>query len=146
LEISETRICDKKGIALPTNPQEIDEMIKQLNESPQNLLSVIAECANNGEPAWHYNFDVFETFKTCSIEKIGVGPIKKGELMAKKIRIGECDVVLTSEYEGGFSVRCEVMPGCYSQGESEEEAITNIKEAMQNYIEAAKALGIPIRR
>ncbi|HPI19207.1 MAG TPA: type II toxin-antitoxin system HicB family antitoxin [Candidatus Kapabacteria bacterium] len=36
--------------------------------------------------------------------------------------------------EEGYSVWCEDLPGCASQGASEEEAIGNIKEAIEDYL------------
>ncbi len=44
-------------------------------------------------------------------------------------------VVLQPEKEGGFSVFVPALPGCASQGETEEEAIRNIKEAIELYVE-----------
>lgn len=37
--------------------------------------------------------------------------------------------------EEGFSVSCPVLPGCWSQGETEEEALDNIKDAIHEYLE-----------
>jgi predicted RNase H-like HicB family nuclease len=39
-------------------------------------------------------------------------------------------VVLVREEDGGFIVSCPALPGCHSQGESQEEALENIKEAI----------------
>jgi len=38
--------------------------------------------------------------------------------------------------EEGFSVSCPALPGCWSQGETEQEAIANIKDAIQEYLAA----------
>lgn len=40
----------------------------------------------------------------------------------------------------GFSVWCPGLPGCWSQGESEEEALKNMKEAIRDYIATAEEL------
>ncbi len=32
--------------------------------------------------------------------------------------------------DGGFVARCKELPGCYSQGDSEEEALENIVDAI----------------
>jgi predicted RNase H-like HicB family nuclease len=46
-------------------------------------------------------------------------------------------VVLREEEEvGGYSVRCIELPGAISQGETREEALKNIKEAIELYLEA----------
>jgi predicted RNase H-like HicB family nuclease len=39
-------------------------------------------------------------------------------------------VILDPEDNGWYSVYCPTIPGCVSQGESREDAIENIKEAM----------------
>jgi predicted RNase H-like HicB family nuclease len=42
---------------------------------------------------------------------------------------GTFPIVLTKEKEGGYSVSNLALEGCYSQGETVEEALANIKEA-----------------
>jgi predicted RNase H-like HicB family nuclease len=42
--------------------------------------------------------------------------------------------------EEGYSVSCPGLPGCWSQGDTEEEALENIKDAIQGYLEVAKQL------
>jgi predicted RNase H-like HicB family nuclease len=50
--------------------------------------------------------------------------------------------VILIESEEGFSVSCPGLPGCWSQGETEEEALANIKDAIQEYLTSiAKSLG-----
>jgi len=44
-------------------------------------------------------------------------------------------IVLESQEEGGFTVYVPSLPGCISQGETKEEAVKNIKEAIQLYLE-----------
>jgi antitoxin HicB len=41
--------------------------------------------------------------------------------------------------DGGFNVSCPALPGCHSQGDSEEEALDNIKEAILGCLEALNA-------
>ena len=40
--------------------------------------------------------------------------------------------------EEGYSVSCPGLPGCWSQGATEEEALENIREALREYLEVAK--------
>lgn len=47
-------------------------------------------------------------------------------------------VVLTPDEGGGFVVSCPVIPGCISQGNSADEAFSNIREAIMVCIEAAE--------
>jgi predicted RNase H-like HicB family nuclease len=44
--------------------------------------------------------------------------------------------VILIESEEGFSVSCPGLPGCWSQGETEEEALDNIKDAIHEYLAA----------
>ena len=45
-------------------------------------------------------------------------------------------VVLEPQREGGFTAYVSSLPGCISQGDTKEEAIKNIKEAIALYLEA----------
>jgi predicted RNase H-like HicB family nuclease len=42
--------------------------------------------------------------------------------------------------EEGYSVSCPGLPGCWSQGITEEEAIENIQDAIKEYLAAAEEL------
>jgi len=51
-------------------------------------------------------------------------------------------VVLEPDLEsGGYVVECPELPGCVSQGETVDEALRNIKEAIEVYLESLKKLG-----
>jgi len=41
--------------------------------------------------------------------------------------------------EEGYSVSCPALPGCWSQGTTEEEAIDNIRDAIREYLAAVYA-------
>jgi predicted RNase H-like HicB family nuclease len=53
----------------------------------------------------------------------------------KKKKILEYTTIFQEEKEGGFSVWVPDLPGCASQGETLEEAIKNIKETIELYLE-----------
>lgn len=53
-------------------------------------------------------------------------------------------VILIPEEEGGYSVEVPALPGCYTQGETREEAIVMVKEAIELYLESCRAHGEPI--
>ncbi len=36
--------------------------------------------------------------------------------------------------EEGFSVSCPALPGCWSQGDTEQEALDNIRAAISEYL------------
>jgi len=44
------------------------------------------------------------------------------------------------ESEEGYSVSCPGLPGCWSQGETEEEALENIRIAIEEYLSAIDEL------
>lgn len=44
-------------------------------------------------------------------------------------------VVLEPSDEGGFTVYVPSLPGCISEGDTEKEALENIKEAIELYLE-----------
>jgi predicted RNase H-like HicB family nuclease len=50
------------------------------------------------------------------------------------------DRVILRTSEEGFSVSCPGLPGCWSQGATEAEALENIQIAMREYIGAAEVL------
>lgn len=53
------------------------------------------------------------------------------------------DVELTIGEDGWWVVECPSLPGCVSQGRTEEEALENIKEAIQACLEVRRELGLP---
>jgi predicted RNase H-like HicB family nuclease len=55
--------------------------------------------------------------------------------MADYTYIIECD------QDGVFVARCPQLPGCVSQGMSREEALANIQEARQGYLECLARCG-----
>ena len=42
--------------------------------------------------------------------------------------------VVINKTEYGFDVHCPALPGCHSQGDTFEEAIENIKDAIKTYL------------
>jgi predicted RNase H-like HicB family nuclease len=44
--------------------------------------------------------------------------------------------VVVNESEEGFSISCPGLPGCWSQGETEAEALANIQDAIREYLAA----------
>jgi predicted RNase H-like HicB family nuclease len=53
-------------------------------------------------------------------------------------------VVLEKDPESGFVALIPVLPGCVSQGETREEALANIREAAELYVEDCIAAGDPV--
>jgi predicted RNase H-like HicB family nuclease len=51
---------------------------------------------------------------------------------------------LTAEDGGGFLATVPDLPGCMSDGETPDEALLNVRDAIACWIEGAKELGYPI--
>lgn len=58
---------------------------------------------------------------------MGYNPVLRGAMRYK---------VVLQESEEGFSVSCPGLPGCWSQGKTEQEALENIRDAIREYLEA----------
>jgi predicted RNase H-like HicB family nuclease len=53
-------------------------------------------------------------------------------------------VILEREADGSFVVSVPALPGCVSQGDSRQEALLNIREAIELYIEDCREAGDPV--
>jgi predicted RNase H-like HicB family nuclease len=53
-------------------------------------------------------------------------------------------VILYPIEDGWWGVSCPGLPGCHSQGATRDEALTNIKEAIDAYLESLLAHGEPV--
>ena len=50
------------------------------------------------------------------------------------------NIILEPAEEGGFNVTVPALDGCFTQGETEEEAVENAKEAIHAYLEGLEKL------
>lgn len=53
-------------------------------------------------------------------------------------------VILEPQNEGGYTVTVPSLPGCISQGDTYDEALKNIREAIELYLESLRADGEPV--
>jgi predicted RNase H-like HicB family nuclease len=53
----------------------------------------------------------------------------------------EYEVFLEAAEEGGYVVTCPSLPGCASEGETREQALANIKDAIQGYLATLRRHG-----
>jgi predicted RNase H-like HicB family nuclease len=60
------------------------------------------------------------------------------------IKLAMRQVILTPGEDGYWVAEVPSLPGCISQGKTREEALINIKEAIEGYIAALKDDGIPV--
>lgn len=54
----------------------------------------------------------------------------------------EYHVVLIPAEEGGYTVTVPALPGCVSEGDTEEEALENIKDAIAGWLTVARKHGL----
>ena len=50
-------------------------------------------------------------------------------------------ILLTKEPEGGFTVTVPLLPGCITYGATMDEAVVNVREAVELYLESLTAHG-----
>ena len=53
-------------------------------------------------------------------------------------------VVISPGQDGYWVAECPSLPGCISQGPTREQAVQNIKEAIEGYIAALDDDGLPV--
>lgn len=53
-------------------------------------------------------------------------------------------VLVADEEDGGFVAECPAIPGCVSEGESVEEALANIKDAIAACLESLSERAHPL--
>jgi len=58
--------------------------------------------------------------------------------------LSKLTVILEPEEDGGYSVQCPALPGCSSQGDTLEEALSNIKEAIRGVLKVRQEQGMLI--
>ncbi len=54
------------------------------------------------------------------------------------------NVILEQDEDNMWIVECPTIPGCISQGQTKEEALENIKEAISACLEVRSTLGLPL--
>jgi len=60
-------------------------------------------------------------------------------LLAMKFR-----VLIEQDEDGVFVAECPTLPGCISQGKTREEAMANIRDAIQGYLRSLEKHGEPV--
>ena len=53
-------------------------------------------------------------------------------------------VTLEKDEDGYYAAECPSLPGCVSQGETPEEALTNIREAIEGILDLRRRKGLPV--
>ena len=53
-------------------------------------------------------------------------------------------VFIEQDEEGRFVATCPALPGCISEGDTREEALANIQDAIAGYVESLRKHGEPV--
>ncbi len=53
-------------------------------------------------------------------------------------------VLIEPDEDGVFVAECPTLPGCISQGKTREEAMANIRDAIQGYLQSLEKHGEPV--
>ncbi|MDC8447720.1 MAG: type II toxin-antitoxin system HicB family antitoxin [Nitrospira sp.] len=53
-------------------------------------------------------------------------------------------ITITRDEDGMYIAECPAIPGCVSQGKTEEEAETNVQDAIKQCLEVRAEMGIPL--
>ncbi len=53
-------------------------------------------------------------------------------------------VILEQEPDGGYVASAPALPGCVSQGDNRAEALRNIRQAIELYVEDCREAGDPV--
>ncbi len=56
-------------------------------------------------------------------------------LFMKKERVYEFDVVILEDESGGYIALVPALPGCHTQGDTIDDVMRNVKEAIELYLE-----------
>ena len=79
-----------------------------------------------------------------AIERTGISTEEFEELLWGEVM--EYSVIVHQAEEGGFWMEVPALPGCYSQGESVEDALQNVREAIALYLETLRDEGQDVPR
>ena len=64
-----------------------------------------------------------------------------GQTTQKVYRAMRYRVIIEQDEDGVFIASCPTLPGCFSQGDTREEALENIKDAIEGYLESLNLHG-----
>jgi predicted RNase H-like HicB family nuclease len=53
-------------------------------------------------------------------------------------------IIIEQDEDGMFVAECPSLPGCISQGNTRAEALTNIKDAIEGYVESLRKHNDPV--
>jgi predicted RNase H-like HicB family nuclease len=80
-------------------------------------------------------------YQTCIHQTIGCFRRLRQEAAVNKLEYSVMVEPLSAEDGGGFVATVPDLPGCMSDGETPEEALANVRDAIAAWIEAAHDMG-----
>lgn len=76
--------------------------------------------------------------------KTQVKLIKDFDAYGEQIKLMKFNVILDRDEDGVWIVECPSIPGCVSQGETREQALENIKDAIALCLQVRSERGLPL--
>jgi predicted RNase H-like HicB family nuclease len=134
----------------PVIPKNFIKVIEAIEEDKTNLLYMMYEIfqllgKRTKEESISFLFEnVFKDMKIEIIKPV-IAPKELKKIPVTIRRISNYDVLIFEE-EDGFTVTCPSLPGCITEGDTEEEAIRNVREAIKAYLECARKYGVKIKQ
>ena len=104
---------------------EVQQLLGETTRETRKMIDLAAKCERSG----------------YSIQR--VDELRKLAAELESLRL-EHTVYLLPEEDGGFSAFAADLPGCVSQGDTQEEALANIRESMEALIATYRKQGQPI--
>ena len=135
----------------PVLQKDVLKIVKAMRSDRKALPYMIYDffqlCENRKKLGSSVSFileNVFENMKVEIVKQV----TETFEMEKIPILIREISgyAVLFFEEEKGFTVACPSLPGCGTEGDTEEEATRNAKEAIEAYVECAKKHGFLVRQ
>lgn len=59
-------------------------------------------------------------------------------LLMRKERVYGFDIVILKDESGGYVALVPALPGCHTQGDTMDEVLDNVREAIELYLETIK--------
>lgn len=84
------------------------------------------------------------SFETLQIESLTISGQPWYLELATNLVGSRFPITLEKDEDDFVIASCPVLPGCHSQGRTEEEAVANIREAVRGYVASLRKHGEPI--
>jgi len=87
---------------------------------------------------------IVDEVKLDALHEAELAAARKGRNLGQGRTCMKYRVILEPDLEaGGFLVSCPALPGCHSQGETRDEALANIRDAIEGYLASLRSTTFP---